>query len=93
MTVSYIGLSAVGWHAMWESWWNKVCVACPRRNICSHEQVIGIFLLATIVLGALYLIFRLILSLRAYWAVSSRDILVANRTYLRLYDCRAGSNV
>ncbi|KAL5119598.1 hypothetical protein ACEQ8H_002444 [Pleosporales sp. CAS-2024a] len=51
MGLEYIGLSAVGWHAMWESWWNKV---------------IGIFLFVTVALGSGYLIYRLILSVKSY---------------------------
>ncbi|KAH7113234.1 glycosyl transferase [Dendryphion nanum] len=51
MTVSYLGLSAVGWHTMLESWWNKV---------------IGGFLLVTVILGSLYLVYRLYLKIKSH---------------------------
>ncbi|KAF2029230.1 glycosyl transferase [Setomelanomma holmii] len=61
MAVSYLGLDAVGWGVMFDSWWNKV---------------IAIFLLATIVLGGLYLLYRLILSLRRYWRSRKQRVTV-----------------
>jgi hypothetical protein len=45
MGLSFLGLSAVGWHDMTDNWW---------------DQLIAAFLLATFVLGSGYIIYNVI---------------------------------
>ncbi|ORY18988.1 putative glycosyl transferase [Clohesyomyces aquaticus] len=45
MKTEYLGLSAVGWHTMIDSWWSKVLAG---------------FLLANVVLGSLYIVYRVV---------------------------------
>jgi hypothetical protein len=72
MAAVYSGLSVVGWHLMLESWWDKVPFknpsAWPPTN--SDVKLLAIFLLATIVIGSLYILFRIYCSVKKYWQVS-----------------------
>ncbi|KAF2126988.1 glycosyltransferase family 4 protein [Dothidotthia symphoricarpi CBS 119687] len=60
-TESHLGLSAIGWHAMMDSWWNKM---------------IAIFLLATVIIGSSYLVYRLYLILKVYWLRKQQRVTV-----------------
>ncbi|KAL4783564.1 hypothetical protein BJX76DRAFT_357832 [Aspergillus varians] len=48
----FLGLQATGWHSMTESWWQRVLAAC---------------LLATIILGSVYILYRIGRKLHQYW--------------------------
>ncbi|KAF2017682.1 glycosyltransferase family 4 protein [Aaosphaeria arxii CBS 175.79] len=61
MKESYLGLSAIGWERMMGSWWNKV---------------IASFLLASVVLGSLYLLYRSFLSVKRYWLSRKQQVTV-----------------
>ncbi|KAH8586586.1 glycosyl transferase [Bisporella sp. PMI_857] len=71
MTPTYLGLSAVGWKLMVKSWWEKVrfCEPFTFAPLPANTDVklLAGFLLATVILGCLYVTYRTYRKLRRYW--------------------------
>ncbi|KAH9206430.1 glycosyl transferase [Leptodontidium sp. 2 PMI_412] len=61
MGPTFLGLSAVGWNVMLRSWWDKL---------------VAVFLLATVVLGSTYIIYRICCKLMKIWKGRHQQVVV-----------------
>jgi hypothetical protein len=73
MPAVYSGLSVVGWHLMIDSWWDKVSFfdtsALGPAN--SDVKVLAGFLLFSIVIGSIFVLYRIYRKVNKYLRVSS----------------------
>jgi hypothetical protein len=69
----YSGLEVVGWHLMVDTWWDKVrFIDTSAFSLANSEvKVLAGFLLFSIVVGSLYILYRIYRKVNKYWRVCS----------------------